>query len=190
MFTDRSRVKWIILSYCFIVMVCSRTIEAQVNTEWRWQMPTFCRTLALSFSNSFDLHHSLLLSTLKLFQWCIYCLSLAFKFLLLWSSSSTSFLFKLFSFFSSSQCIWWICIYMFLLDECINRDVYFRVFDYFFVVLTEVTQSILIIWKNGRARKHEAWNSLYFIHFAWKFHVKNTEHSSYIFLSNSHCSFG
>lgn len=89
----------------------------------------------------------------------IYCLSLAFNF--------------------GSCCCCTVCVsvwfFVFLLigyvflDECINRDVYFRVFDYFFVVVARVTQSILIIWKNGRARKHRQNHFTFDSMFVWFF---------------------
>lgn len=43
-----------------------------------------------------------------------------------------------------------------VLDECIDRDVYFRVFDYFFfVVVVRVPQSILIMRTRASARANE-----------------------------------
>lgn len=90
----------------------------------------------------------------------IYCLSLAFN-------------------FGACCCCCTVCVsvwfFVFLLigyvflDECINRDVYFRVFDYFFVVVARVTQSILIIWKNGRARKHRQNHFTFDSMFVWFF---------------------
>lgn len=158
MFTDRSRVKWIILSYCFIVMACSRTTthtHTELNhksTEWIRQMPTFCRS-----HSSLQLFH---FSVEAIHWYLLFIFSLQFRFMLLLHCVCVC------------VSVWFFVFlligYVFL-DECINRDVYFRVFDYFFVVVARVTQSILIIWKNGRARKHRQNHFTFDSMFVWFF---------------------